>query len=374
VNRRLARAIELIYTGQFDRAESLLQDLATSVSPGDDWAPTVKAVRPLMWDAAEHRRLADELDAAAQRHRVAERELCEAIEGALARGARANGSPVGSASNPPHVREPTPRQPAGASGGVRTTLRLEVRMLGAFEIAIEGRHITRWGSLKARALLQYLAFHSDRPVRRDLLMDAFWPGHTYGSARNNLNVSLYNLRRTLQNRSGSQCILYADGCYLLNPGLLWWIDRTEFLAALDRARALSRADLGQEAIAEYEQAITLYRGPLFEDDTASEWHLSEQRHLDDLYMEALERLGELRLELGDPTAARQAAQRALANDPCRESAHRLLMRCYAEEQQHHLVSRQLQICVSALRRQFGITPAPETVQVFEALTTRVTVS
>jgi hypothetical protein len=46
------------------------------------------------------------------------------------------------------------------------------------------------------------------------------------------------------------------------------------------------------------------------------------------------------------------------------------MRCYACEHQHHLVSRQLKICTKTLRRELGITPAPETIQVFESLTNR----
>jgi len=57
-----------------------------------------------------------------------------------------------------------------------------------------------------------------------------------------------------------------------------------------------------------------------------------------------EHLGEVHLELGDPSLAGHAAQQALVNDPCRESAHRLLMRCYASRHQQQLVSRQYRTC------------------------------
>ena len=46
------------------------------------------------------------------------------------------------------------------------------------------------------------------------------------------------------------------------------------------------------------------------------------------------------------------------------------MRCYAQEQQHHLVSRQLELCAASLRDQFGIAPAPETVSLHDSLTGR----
>ncbi len=243
-------------------------------------------------------------------------------------------------------------------------------MLGPLDVTIDGVPVDRWGSLKARALFEYLLLSWEKPVRRELLMHVFWPRHSRGSARNNLNVSLYNLRRTLADGMPGQHILYADGCYQLNPEISWWVDRTQFLAKLPEAQIhLHRGD-DSAAVAAYQAAVALYRGPLFEDDTTSDWHLGEQAYLSDLYLDALERLGELYLGLHDLTLAEHTAKQALAGDPCRESAHRLLMRCYAQRQEHHLVSRQLQICETSLRRQFGIAPAPETVEVCESITTR----
>jgi DNA-binding SARP family transcriptional activator len=136
------------------------------------------------------------------------------------------------------------------------------------------------------------------------------------------------------------------------------------------ARASEAAGCPNEAITAYQRAVRVYRGPLFEDDTISEWYLPTRRHLEEIYLQALERLAELHLSVGDPGAAEDEAQRALATDPCRESSHRLLMRCYARRHQHHLVSRQLQICAAALKQELGISPAPETLQVCETLTAR----
>jgi DNA-binding SARP family transcriptional activator len=361
----LASIDDLIQERQFDRAEILLRDFVPRPATSGAILETAQSLRRLCSTAAEHRRLADQLDAAATRHRVAEDQVIRRIEGLL-------GSLMAALE---------PRRPAAnACSDSRTRIRpptpitipsIEVRMLGFLDVAIDGRHIAKWGSLKARALFQYLVFHARQPVRRESLMDVFWPRHTRDSARNNLNVSLYNLRRTLHEQRAQKYVLFAGGCYLLNPELGWWIDRDEFAATLDRARTYRRSDLRREAVDAYEHAVDLYRGPVFEDDTTSEWYLYERRHLEDLYLQALENLGELRLELDDPALAEEAAQQALGSDPCRESAHRLLMRCYARQHQHHLISRQLQICASVLRQELGITPAPETVDVFEALTNRI---
>ena len=146
-------------------------------------------------------------------------------------------------------------------------------------------------------MFQYLLVHQDRPTRRDVLMALQWPDHSHNSARNNLNVALYSLRNTLDGLGqGAQPIVYRDGCYILNPDLTWWVDRTEFLSAVDDARRARRAGRPRQVIAAYRKAVRLYRGPLFEDDGAGEWYLPEQRRLRDLYGQALEEVAEIHFE------------------------------------------------------------------------------
>jgi DNA-binding SARP family transcriptional activator len=403
---------ELTRSRRYELAERQLGDhLASGLAPPKA-APTVRSLRQLCAVAGEHRRLADELEISVREHRVAEHELAPAIDGLLAawtlaveapqddagsrartsrpdpateldRRARAPGvvpEPSADASSwdaAPPARPPPPTAPDSAapsatdeSVATGSGAHVDVRVLGPLEIAIDGCRIARWGSLKARALFQYLVYHGDRPIRRDLLMDAFWPGYNHQSARNNLNVSLHNLRRTLELEQAGEYVLYADGCYLLNRDLIWSIDRDAFLARLRSARDHLQANQPSQAIDTYQRAVELYRGPLFEDDTTSEWHLPEQRRLEDLCLRALEHLADLYLERNTQALAEQAVLRALSVDPCRESSHRLLMRCYAQQQQHHLVTRQFQLCAETLRGKLGITPAPETIQLCQALTTR----
>lgn len=239
--------------------------------------------------------------------------------------------------------------------------------LGPLEVRVAGRLVPKWTSLKARAVFQYLLVHQDRPTRRDVLMALQWPDHSHTSARNNLNVALYSLRNTLDGLGGvAQPIVYRDGCYILNPELTWWIDRNEFLSALDDAR-LAGAGRPEKVMNSYHKAIQLYRGPLFEDDGAGEWYLPEQRRLKDLYGQALERVAEIHFRLGELPEVMRFGQLGLDNDPCSEAIHRLLMRCYAAQRQQQFVSRQYQVCAAALREELGVFPSGETTQLFNEL-------
>lgn len=244
-----------------------------------------------------------------------------------------------------------------------------VLMLGPLELHVAGRDVVRWNNLKARALFQYLLIHRGRPVRRDALMSLQWPDHTISSARNNLNVTLHSLRNTLGGPwNGLQPILYRDGCYVLNPDLAWWIDREEFLSAFRLAQMIRLSGDPRQAICNYEKAVQLYRGPLFEDDVSSDWYLAEQRHLSGLYLEALASLSEIYFDLGEVISAQSFCRLALTSDPCCESAHRLLMRCYASEHRQELVTRQYRLCVDALRDELGVSPGEETLRLFRDLT------
>jgi DNA-binding SARP family transcriptional activator len=265
---------------------------------------------------------------------------------------------------------PAPAEPPAEPAAVA---RAEVAacVLGPLDLTVAGNRVLRWNSLKARTVFQYLVMQIGRPVRREALMELMWPDHSVGSARNNLNAALYSLRNTLDQR-GSRVpyILYKDGCYLPNPELMWWIDRTEFLSTLQRAEAARRAGQSGQAANAYLRAVHLYRGPLFEDDRDGDWYLPEQRRLKELYLQAVECLAEIHLEQRDLTAAVRFGQLALIADQCCEPAHRLLMRCYALQNQQQLVSRQYLLCSDALQDELGVSPGADTVQLFHSLTSR----
>lgn len=263
--------------------------------------------------------------------------------------------------------DPEPAEPAQADDGARPDA--EVRMFGTFEVALGGVPVRAWGGARIRTVFQYLLLH-DRPVRRDVLMDLLWPGHTYRSARNNLNVCFYGLRGALEAAGGRDHMVYRDGCYSLNDDLTWSVDTRRYTAAADRMRdAIARRETAS-ALCHAQAAVDEYGGPLLDGEPRSDWCDQDRSAFAERFVQILQRIGELKVGIGDVPGAELAAQRLLRLDTCRESAHRLLMVCYARQSQLDLVARQFRRCTTQLRAELDIDPSAETVRLYRELVAR----
>src|SRR5215831_7510924 len=382
----LSRLTETGLSSAIERALAELDNAVEYTSTG------IEAGHKLRLWRADYLRLAAELDAATRSFHLIERELSRRIEATLADwerrfeptalGAVEHREPIVGRSGwlrgllrqvqaqPPPAAPDSP--PAGHGGLIFSVplahepalppspqaYDIAAHVLGPLELSVAGVRVLRWSSLKARAIFQYLLIHQGRPVRREVLMELEWPEHSHNSARNNLNVALYSLRSILDFKGlDVQAILHKEGCYLLNPALTYWIDRNEFLSMIHDAQRANRAGGIQQAIDASRSAIQLYRGPLFEDDPTGEWYLAERRQLKELYLQTLEFLAMTHCDLDQVLVAIEFAQQAINADPCYESAHRLLMRCYARQHQQQLVGRQYQLCTTALHDELGVSPA-----------------
>ncbi len=282
-------------------------------------------------------------------------------------GARLAWPPPAHRGPAPLARRVAPQGPEPVPEAVRPP-DVTVRLLGPFEIAIGAGPASRCTSFKGLTVLKFLLMHGGR-ARREELMELLWRGYRPQSARNNLNVAIYALRRAVEASWGDASLLvYSEGRYLLNPDLLWWTDLEEFSAAIaagDSASALGEARPAAEA---YLRAAGLYRGPLLEDEAHGDWWLDEQRVVQERYLAASESLAEIYLDAGDVGGAVAVGEDVLRTDPCRESAHRLLMRCFALQSQGQLIARQFRRCTEVLERELGLRPAGETLRLYRELT------
>lgn len=182
---------------------------------------------------------------------------------------------------------------------------VNLRLLGAYEIALDGVVITPPATMKARSLLAYIALRRDETIRRETLMAEFWPDAEATSARNNLKTTLSSLRRVF--RSGG---VDPDDVLEISRDAVRWI-----ASAVADSRDFERcsADVDDERRA----AIAIYRGEFSPGDT-SQW-AEDLRHRLALRFEYM-----LRRELAAAPSP-DLAERLLALDPFSDDAYTALI-------------------------------------------------
>ena len=200
---------------------------------------------------------------------------------------------------------------------------LEVRCLGPTRLTAGGTVIAP--PRRSRLVLQYLVAHRGRPVPRDVLLEAFWPGSPPRAARNSLNVAITLLRRAFRPVYGDcPVVVYRDEAYSLDPGLEVRVDAEDFERLAREGDARRRAgDLAGAAEA-YRRADALYDGPLFEEEPYEEWIVTARREMEGLHLDLLGHLGDALAALGDHESSAGAYRRILAAEPHRDDVRRLL--------------------------------------------------
>ena len=236
---------------------------------------------------------------------------------------------------------------------------LAVHLLGELAVMVGASTVERWTS-RNRSLFAYLLTHRDPWPTRERLTGVFWPDASPQSARNNLNVTIHGLRRTLRRATDQPIVVFTHGRYRIHPDVQLWLDTDELGQHAEAGRKYEEAGDRSAAINEYEQALSLDRGDFLADDLADEWPVLIRETLRLNLLGLLDRLSALYYGDGRYAACATLCLRIVARDPCREDTHRRLMRCYSRQGQQHLAILQYGACLRALRAELGIEPAPTT--------------
>jgi DNA-binding SARP family transcriptional activator len=237
------------------------------------------------------------------------------------------------------------RQTSVKQTAVRFDAVLRARLLGAFEVELNGSVIDSSPSQRPWAVFAYVAL-APRPVPRAELATRFWPDVLDQSARASLRSALWTLRRQLGER------LVVDGERVgLSDAEGLWIDAREFefLAADSPA-----------------QALELCRGELLE-GIQDDWALSARERHRERVIELLEEQARLCEQRGDARAAIDLTRRAVERDPFDEEAHRRLIARLAATGDRAGAVRTYRTLAQRLRRELGVAPSTITRELVERL-------
>ena len=239
-----------------------------------------------------------------------------------------------------------------------------VCVLGSFQVTRRGTPVALRGGGKTEALLCKLALHPEGTLPRDALLAALWPDRDPALAGQSLNSLVYGLHRLLGEAiGGAAVVLHANGGYRLNREAGVGTDLACFDALAAAGDQYERAGDPAAAAAARCRAVRLYRGDL---SAGTDVHaVVERERLLALYLTMLTRLADYHFGEGAYAACLDYALRLLASDPCREDAHRLVMRCYVRRGERGQALRQYRLCQDVLRAEFDALPEPATTTLFD---------
>lgn len=278
----------------------------------------------------------------------------------------------------PPIRGPLTDQ--GLSINRSMTAHYQIILFGSGQVLDSQQKSISIRSRKTLALLSYLAVEQAVPHRRDFLMGLLWPEMAEADARNNLRVTLANLRKVFA--QADSALILADRhtvhFNISSPHGLAdrgsdalsdvWLDVYEFQR--QRKRGAKGGYEGSESLA---RASALYQGEFLQGfhleacEAFEEWLLITREQL---YVHA----NEVQVQLinhyratGDHAAAEKGIRRWLVLDPFQEEAHRQLMELLARNGRRQAALVQYENWRQLLKTEMGLSPSVEMVTLYQQI-------
>jgi len=239
---------------------------------------------------------------------------------------------------------------------------IQVRLLGPFELTVDGKAAVRLSAPKLRQVLTLLALNANRVVSIDQLLSELWADRPPRSARTTLQTYIYQLRKNisrLTQLSGTPVTLEtADAGYLLRlpPEC---VDAHCFCALVAEGRArIAEGDslLGVETL---DQALALWdRASMTENELGSVLH-AEAVRLEELHRTVLEERIEAKLGLGLHHQVVGELLGLVAANPTHEGLRAKLMLALYRSGRRAEALTAYQHARSALAAELGLEPCAE---------------
>lgn len=185
--------------------------------------------------------------------------------------------------------------------------RLQVKLLGAVEVVLDGRRLRAFNSVRLQRFLALIAWRGAPQLRASLAFE-LWPDSDEPQARTNLRKLLHDVRHALAD--------IGEFVEVDNDTVRWLASGSSEVDVLKFQDAVAAAD--------FALAARLYTGE-FVPNCYDDWILEARAKLRTQALGALARLAEAASASGDHKATIAHAQRIIALEPADEAAVRLQM-------------------------------------------------
>lgn len=239
-------------------------------------------------------------------------------------------------------------------------------LLGGFRLVSRGQPLAIRSGGKTEALLVHLALAGLRGIPREALLHMIWPDSEPSLAGQALNSLVHSLKRLLgEALRGAEPVAATAGQYRLNEPAGFAVDVARFQALVAEGERLQREGQVGAATAIYERAAQLYGGDLSVAAGTRGRVALERERLRAMHRRVLIRLADAAFARDAFEASLGHALALLTHDPCREDAHRLVMRCHVRLGERSQAVRHYETVQQILRAELDAEPEPATTALFD---------
>lgn len=210
----------------------------------------------------------------------------------------------------------------------------------------------KWRTSKVRSIFAFLLLQHGKPVRKEALIQQFWPDLSDEKAYIQLYSAIYQIRKTLSSLEDLDIsITTSENSYqlTLNGAALDvddWEKELKQLPVLD-----------SETLLLHQRAADSYDGDYLAEENYS-WAEAERERLNILWSQHISRLAKFLSDHGKISEAISLYLRIQTTSPYIEDSYLQLMRLYQELKNYHAVEQQYTMLKQMLREEFGIEPDP----------------
>lgn len=234
---------------------------------------------------------------------------------------------------------------------------LFVKTFGSLRFEDREGHELRAPTRKTAALAAYLAMRPDKRVAREAIACLLWGDKKETHARHSLSQAISDVRHAF----GEQ-LIRADSQYLWSPAQA---------ADVDALRIVDLA-CGRCVTQGLETVESLYEGDFLQGFELDQedfdcWLLAERERLRHLAHRVMTELLATRVRASQFNAALATAQKILSIEPFDETAHRAVMRCYAQQGFPRRAIEHFKALEIDIRRELDVEPDRRTAEVYREI-------
>lgn len=254
--------------------------------------------------------------------------------------------------------------------------RLDLELLGPFQVTLDKQPIASFGYEKVRALLTYLAVESNRPHHRDAIAALFWVDRSHEQARSNLRKALSTLRKAVGDQTAKIPFFTIDSHTIqFNRSSDHLLDTATFTALFAETTKHQHieGELCADCVVQLEQAVALYQGEFLAQFTLrgstafEEWAMFVREQMHHKAISACAKLAAYYENQHNWEQTQKYVRRQLALEPWNEAAHMYLMRVLADSGQRGAALQQYKCCCRVLADELGVEPQAETTALYEQI-------